>query len=115
MSSSWLLIPILVPIIAGLEVLCVSKKKYEGAVAAFSVLATAVNLAVVILLFGKDGAVATQGSAFGLEFSLRLYHFSSFILLASAGFGLAVSLYSLPFMKGKNWINQYYSYFLLTL
>ena len=49
------------------------------------------------------------------EFSLKLYHFSGFILLAAAGFGFLVSLYSTAFMDGRRFLNQYYAYFLFTL
>jgi len=115
MSGAWLLVPILVPVIAGIEVLFAPRKKYEGAVASFSVLATVLTLAVAIWLFGKECTLTLAGSYFGVEFSLRLYQFSSFILLASAGFGVAISFYSLSFMNGKNLLSQYYAYFLITL
>jgi NADH-quinone oxidoreductase subunit L len=109
------MLPILVPILAGIEVLFLRKKKHDGAAAAFSVLATVINMAIAILFFNRPTVLTLGESCFGIEFSLRLYHFSSFILLASAGFGLAISFYSFSFMNGKSQVLQYYAYLLFTL
>ena len=54
-------------------------------------------------------------AGFGMEFSLRLAHFSGFILLAVAGFSLLVALYSWKFMRDRAHRSQYYAYMLVTL
>jgi NADH:ubiquinone oxidoreductase subunit 5 (subunit L)/multisubunit Na+/H+ antiporter MnhA subunit len=115
MSGFWLMLPILLPLIAGVAALFMAKKQHERMVAAFSVLVTAVTLAAAVFLFGKEYNVVARGIGLGIQFALRLYHFSSFILLASSGFGLLIGLYSFSFMKGRSQANQFYSYFLLTL
>jgi len=52
---------------------------------------------------------------FGLALSFRLDHFSLFIGLSIAAFGLLIALYSIPFLKGKSYAGQFYLYLLLTL
>jgi NADH-quinone oxidoreductase subunit L len=54
-------------------------------------------------------------AGFGFEFLLRLYHFSAFMIVAIAGFGVLVALYSILFMRERPCLNQFYAYFLLTL
>jgi len=114
MSISFLLEPIALPIVAG--VLALLFRRAQGkACAWFCTLVAAVNLAITAYLFGKESSLILPWCAFGFEFSLRLYHFSGFILLAAAGFGFLISLYSTAFMDGRRFLNQYYAYFLLTL
>ena len=48
----------------------------------------------------------------GLEFALRLYRFSAFILLAVAGFSFLVTLYCWRFMRDRNRPAQFYAYLL---
>lgn len=115
MSGTWLLVPILVPMAAGLAALCMAKKQQAQGVAALSVFSTAVTFVAAAFLFGKELVMVGQGGSFGIQFSLRLYNFSSFIMLASSGFGLLIGLYSFSFMKGRASANQFYSYYLLTL
>lgn len=100
---------------AGFASLFAAKKQDERAVAGFYVLATAITFLASAFLFGKEAAVVSQRDGFGIQFSLRLYNFSSFMLLAASGFGLLIGLYSFSFMKGKTLANQFYSYFLLIL
>ncbi|NVN89919.1 MAG: NADH-quinone oxidoreductase subunit L [Desulfuromonadales bacterium] len=99
------------PIICGVAVL-VLPKKTQGAL---SILATTANLALCLELYGRELLISRPWAGFGMLFELRLYHFSSFILAAAAGFGFLVSLYSLYFMRNRSHANQYYSYLLISL
>lgn len=85
------------------------------AAAVLALLATAVNLAVAIWLFGREATVVAPWAGGALEFALRLYHFSGFILLAAAGFAFLVTLYSMAFMKGRPYAGQFFSYLLLSV
>ncbi len=114
MSTRFLLEPIFIPLAAGLIALLFHRTQGK-ACAWFCTLVTAAHLAVAAYLFGKESSLILPWGAFGFEFSLRLYHFSGFILLAAAGFGFLISLYSAAFMEGRRCLNQYYAYFLLTL
>jgi len=110
------IMPIVLPIIAGMLVLALEKKQSEIMCAWATFIATAVNLLICASMFGKEWSIIVPWAGiFNFEFSLRLYHFSSFIILASAGFGFLISLYSFSFMNGREKINQFYSYFLITI
>ncbi|HEX8924421.1 MAG TPA: proton-conducting transporter membrane subunit, partial [Terriglobales bacterium] len=82
-----------------------------------SLAATLVNLILAIGLFHHEAwlTLPWAGGGFGFAFALRLYHFSGFILLATAGFSFLISLYCAAFMAGKRMAGQFHSYFLLTL
>ena len=109
-----LLLPIAIPLIAGVIALLIPKR-FNVLTGIVSVLATAINLFVIISLFKTNLNFSLPWVGMGLEFSLKLYNFSSFIILATAGFGFLIVLYSLVFMKEKKFLNQFYAYFLLTL
>jgi formate hydrogenlyase subunit 3/multisubunit Na+/H+ antiporter MnhD subunit len=49
----------------------------------------------------------------GIDFDLRLYHFSSFILLALAGFLFLIALFSTSKMKDSPRVREYYAYVFL--
>jgi formate hydrogenlyase subunit 3/multisubunit Na+/H+ antiporter MnhD subunit len=120
MTEKTLLVSIFLPIIAGLMVLVVrgNGNWWHKSV---TFLATVANLVLAGCLFGKNldfsanwvgGTGALSGA---MEFTLRLYHFSGFILLAGAGFAMLVTLYSLAFMKDRPRANQFYAYLLISL
>jgi formate hydrogenlyase subunit 3/multisubunit Na+/H+ antiporter MnhD subunit len=114
MTGAHLFVPIVLPAAAGLLALLLAKK--ERLCAALALLATAAGLADAGLLFGKALNFAAPWGGLGFfEFSLRLDHFSGFVLLAAAGFGLLIALYSVAFMKGRSSAGQYWAYFLITL
>ena len=50
----------------------------------------------------------------GIKFELRLYHFSSFILLGLAGFLFLITLYSTVKMKNHPRVREYYAYVFLS-
>jgi NADH:ubiquinone oxidoreductase subunit 5 (subunit L)/multisubunit Na+/H+ antiporter MnhA subunit len=114
MNPFWLFWPILVPVVLGLLVLLVSAEdrwKKEMLV----LVAVIVNILVAIMLFGQELRLTLAWGGFGIDFDMKLYQFSSFILLATAGFALLIGLYSVIFMRGKSYLKQFYLYFLLTL
>ncbi len=113
MTIPSLFLPILVPLIAGILVFCVSR--IRGAKEAVALVATLVNLLIAVSLFKSHLSFVHPWAGFGIEFSLRLYHFSAFLLSAAAGFGLLVTLYSLVFMQGKKNSSQFYAYLLISL
>jgi formate hydrogenlyase subunit 3/multisubunit Na+/H+ antiporter MnhD subunit len=114
MTAAHLLVLILLPLVAGVLVVPLRR---PGGVAreGIALAATAVNLFAAILFFGRSESCSYRWAEFGLYFSLRLDHFSGFILLGAAAFGLLVSLYSVRFMRGQASANQYYAYLLLSL
>jgi formate hydrogenlyase subunit 3/multisubunit Na+/H+ antiporter MnhD subunit len=114
MNEKILLLPILIPLLAAALVFLVPKR-FRGAVEGLALLATAANVFLAVVLFKGEMALSLPWAGFGFEFLLRLYHFSAFMLAGIAGFGFLVTLYSVLFMRGRDSLNQYYAYFLLTL
>lgn len=107
--------PIILPAVAGLVALVVPKK-WKSVQEIVTLIATLANLILACLLFRQEIYYsAPWGGGFGLEFSLRLYHFSSFIVLAAAGFSFLIALYSAVFMYKKELTNQFYAYLLLSV
>jgi len=114
MKPNMLLLPIVIPLLSSLLVLIVPRKARvltEG----ISLLAMLANLIITALLFTKDISRVFFGLGFGFEFSLRLYHFSAFILASTAAIGFLTILYSTAFMRGKNCLKQFYAYFLISI
>lgn len=106
-------LPIYIPLFCGLLVLAL--RRAPGVKELITFAATAFNFLLAVLLFKQDIVVSLPWAGFGMEFSLRLYHFSGFILLAAAFFGFLISLYSMSFMRNKEKLNQFYAYLLLSL
>lgn len=105
---------ILLPFIAGLLIFAMPKS-IRKATGIFALLITLADLVFAVLLFKKDLMFSIPWAGFGIEFSIRLDHFSSFIILAVAAFCFLISLYSLTFMKGKNNSSQFFAYLLISL
>ncbi len=105
---------ILLPLIAGLISLMVPDR-LKGVKEGIALFSTIIGLIIAALLFKQNIMFTIPWLGFGIDLSFRLYHFSAFILLAIAGFGAAISLYSVAFMWGKEKLNQFYAYFLLTV
>lgn len=80
-----------------------------------AVMAAAVNLWLVASLFGQTGMIELPwlGTAFRLSF--RVYHTAGFVSVAAAGFGLLVTLYSLPFMRKHDAQGAHYALLLVSL
>jgi formate hydrogenlyase subunit 3/multisubunit Na+/H+ antiporter MnhD subunit len=113
-NNNTLLLPILVPFIAGVITLLL---KSRGGLLkeAIALATTAFTLVFAITFYNNEMGLLLPWAGFGMEFLLRLYHFSSFILLAVSGFAMLVVLYCCSFMKGKDKLNQFYAYLLITV
>ncbi len=108
MTGTTLLVPILLPLAVALLVLVVpSRVKYlreaisvAGSIAVIYLAWTLFqvkNLSFKVGWFGPD-----------VNFDLRLYHFSAFILLGLAGFLFLIALYSTVKMKDNPRVREYY-------
>lgn len=111
MTESMMICAILLPALCGAVALVLPK----GGQGVLALLATAANLLICLWMFGREALLSLPWAGFGMLFELRLYHFSSFILMAAAGFALLVSLYSLHFMARRSHTNQFYAYLLISL
>ena len=105
--------PIIIPVIVGILCLLVPKNT-KGVKEALALVGAMLNLLLCVYLFNKELAFSAPWGGFGFDFSLRLYHFSAFIMLAAAGFTFLITLYSTVFMSGKNFANQFFSYMLIS-
>jgi NADH-quinone oxidoreductase subunit L len=117
MDSSVLLIPVFIPLFAALIVF-IAPGRNKWLKEALTLAAVTVNLALCIYFFGKDSVYSQPWFAIGrlkIDFTLKLYQFSSFIILAVSGFAFLIALYSAAFMKGKGLLKQYYAFLLITL
>lgn len=109
-----LLLPILIPFVAGFLSLALRKERaYIKEILAL--LATASTLAIAGGLFHEKMTFLYPWAGLGMDFSLKLDPFNSFILLAASLFGFLITLYSLAFAREKKYPNLFYAYLLLTL
>ncbi|MFA4991586.1 MAG: proton-conducting transporter membrane subunit [Candidatus Omnitrophota bacterium] len=107
-------LPIVTPLAAALLVLCAPKKSNRMK-EALALAGAAVNLFVAASLFNKNVNFSAPWLGFGIDLSLRADLLAGFILIAAAGFGFLVTLYSLAFMSDKASAKQFYFYLLVTL
>jgi len=114
MTPTTLFWPILVPAAAAILVLLIPR----GVKLVREVLSVAASLVVLYLGFSLFGVKSLEFRqpwlGLGVDFELRLYHFSSFILLALAGFLVLIVLYSTVKMRTSPRIREYYAYVFLT-
>lgn len=109
-----LLTMIVLPAIAALLILIIPKKAY-AVKSTILLLIVVVNLIAAISLWGKEMTFLIPWGGFGIDLSLRVYHFSSFIIAAAAGFTFLVGLYSVAFLRGKPFAGKFYFYYLISL
>ncbi len=114
MTEKILFLPIIIPLIGGILAL-VSFKSRRFFLEKISFLVILGNLVLAGMIFKHNLQLDIPWAGLNLEFSLRLYNFSAFILLASAFFGFLVTLYSFSFMRDKQYANQFYAYLLFSL
>jgi len=107
-------LPVFIPAI-GAVILFLLPKSLRKFNQIFTLFITFINLAVTLLLLGKNFSYACPWLGFGFEIAIRLYDFSSFMLVAAAGFGFLITLYSTVFMNNREHRTQFYSYLLITL
>ncbi|MCX5716538.1 MAG: proton-conducting transporter membrane subunit [Candidatus Omnitrophica bacterium] len=114
MTQNLLFLPIIIPLAAA--IICIlTPRNLRPAQAMIALAATLINLLISAALWGRQISFSAPWLGIGFEFSLRLYHFSAFIMLSVASFGFLVTLYSTVFMRDRNSLGQFYAYFLLTL
>ncbi|MFA7294372.1 MAG: proton-conducting transporter membrane subunit [Candidatus Omnitrophota bacterium] len=111
MIETFILLLIILPLIAGVLSL-VLPRAWRGICA---VIFSLVNFLFAVYLFKKELTFSFPWAGFGIDFSLRLNHFSGFIILAASFFGLLISLYTLNFLKGKDSAKQFYAYLLISI
>ncbi|MEN6311301.1 MAG: proton-conducting transporter membrane subunit, partial [Acidobacteriota bacterium] len=114
MTPKMLLLPILLPAVLAVVLLLIPK----GIKLLREILAVAGSAVLVyyaFVFFGvKTLELRVPWLGMGIDFELRLFHFSSFILLALAGFLLLITLYSTIKMKDAPRVREYYAYVFLT-
>jgi len=109
-----LLFTILIPAVSGLIILCWGNAQRATRNTLILLAATA-NLALAWTLFGHVDHLILPWAPFGMDFSLRLYHFSGFIMLAAAGFCLGICLYCVSFMAARRHSGQFFAYLFFSI
>jgi len=99
MIETAVILLIALPLIAGLAAFILPKSRCGLAAS----LAAAINLSLAVFLFKKEALIAQPWLGFGMDFILRLYQFSGFIILFAALFSLLIVIYSLGFLKDKGY------------
>ena len=109
-----LLLSLVVPAVAGALVFLMPKKGWQAGV--FAVLVSVFNLYIMLAYFNSQMIfVMPWGGGWGLEFSLRMYRFASFILASAAIFAFLISLYSTKFMKDREGNRAFFAFLLFTI
>ncbi len=129
MTNNIILLPILIPIAAAIAIflqnrgqrpisnLSVGRNRALSPILkeAIVLLAVLANLFVAIKLFGQNINYSVPWAGFGLEFTLRNYQFSSFIMSAVAVFGALITLYSTASLRDKGYAKLFYIYLLISI
>ena len=114
MTPKMLLLPILLPAVLSV-VLLLLPRTLRLLRDALAVLGAGVLLYYAFVFFAlKDLRYAVPWLGLGIDFDLRLYHFSAFILLALAGFLLLIALYTTVKMKDAPRGREFMAYLFLT-
>jgi NADH-quinone oxidoreductase subunit L len=114
MTPKMLLLPILLPAVLAVVLLLLPRT--------LRLLRDVLALAgaAVLLYYGfvffslKDLRFNVPWLSMGIDFDLRLYHFSSFILLALAGFLILITIYATVKMKDAPRAREFFAYVFLT-
>ena len=113
MNNDSILLPIIIPLIASVLTLPIRRLAVVGQI--IMLLGVFVNLIVAIFLFKHELTYSLPWAGLGMEFIPRLFHFSAFILLATAAFAFLFVVYCTSFMQGKSYANQFYFYLLVSV
>ena len=114
MTPKMLLLPILLPAVLAV-VFLVLPRTLRLVRDALALAGAAVLLYYGFVFFSlKDLRFNVPWLGMGIDFDLRLYHFSSFILLALAGFLILITLYSTVKMKDAPRAREFFAYVFLT-
>ncbi len=114
MTPKMLLLPILLPAVLAVLLLLLPRtlRLLRDALA---VGGAGALVYYAFVLFGvKDLRYTVPWLGLGIDFDLRLYHFSSFILLALAGFLILIALYTTVKMKDAPRGREFMAYIFLT-
>jgi len=113
-TEKLMLLAIIFPIIAAVVILAANRKKSMEA-GGVAIVAGFVNLFLAYQIYGNEASVSVPWAGWFFEFTLRNYQFSSFIIIATAVFGVLLSIYNAVFLRDKSngWL--FHAYFLLTL
>jgi len=109
-----LILPIIIPLFAGIALFAIPRK-VRAIREAVTLLASLFTLLICVSLFKNNLQFNLAWLGFGLDFSLRLYHFSAFIITSTSAFGFLIALYSIPFIWGKQNLNKFYAYLLISV
>jgi NADH:ubiquinone oxidoreductase subunit 5 (subunit L)/multisubunit Na+/H+ antiporter MnhA subunit len=112
MSVIWMLI--LIPAIVGaiLLVTPIKTRYLRGVIAS---LTTAFLVYLIFMLWNREiPLINIPWAGFKMDFQLRYYPLSRFIVAAITGFTFLITLYSVTFMADKPKDNQFYGYTLLS-
>ncbi len=114
MTPKMLLLPILLPAVLAAVLLLLPRalRLLRDAVAVAG--AAALVYYAFALFAVKDLRYAVPWLGLGFDFDLRLYHFSSFILVALAGFLVLIALYTTVKMKDAPRNREFMAYLFLT-
>jgi NADH:ubiquinone oxidoreductase subunit 5 (subunit L)/multisubunit Na+/H+ antiporter MnhA subunit len=113
MNQMLLLLLIIIPAIVGLVMLFIpTRTKYPRE--ALALVTASLLVLIAGSLWGKKLDLVIPWAGFGLDFQLRYYEFSQFIVAAVAGFSLLLSLYSVKFMAGRPQNNQFYGFLFIS-
>jgi NADH-quinone oxidoreductase subunit L len=109
-----LLLPVLLPAVLAVALLLIPK----GVRLLRELLAVAGSTVLLYYAFVffsvKNLELSVPWLGMGIDFELRLFHFSSFILLALSGFLVLITLFSTVKMKDASRVREYYAYVFLT-
>lgn len=111
---NYILFPITIPVTAGVLMLFVPNKA-RFVKESIALAATLMTLSLAFLLFKSNIGYFAPWVGYGFEFSLRVYHFSAFIMLAASSFAFLIAIYSAVSLFGKSYAKLFYCYFLITL
>jgi formate hydrogenlyase subunit 3/multisubunit Na+/H+ antiporter MnhD subunit len=114
MNANIILLPICIPLAAGILVLAFSQR-LRFIKEALSVLACGLSLAAALFLFKKEFSYSLDWLGYGIDFSLRLDRLSAFTVLAACAATFLVSIYSVSFMRLKPCLKQFYAWLLISL
>lgn len=111
-----LFLPLLIfgPLLAGCLVVLVPQR-VRFLKEALVLAVTAADLVLCLRLFPEEMTLFYPWGAYGIDFSLRLYRFSAFILAAAGGFAFLIALYSCVFMFVKEKSRLFFAFFLFSL
>jgi formate hydrogenlyase subunit 3/multisubunit Na+/H+ antiporter MnhD subunit len=131
MSGANLILPVLVPLAAGLLALVLpsreARRRLSPSMAPptpalpglvpglIAIIASAAQVALAVFLFPRDASWSLPWLGFGIDLALKLSRMSAFILLAIAGFSLLVSLYATVSLGPSVKARQFFAWLLITV